>query len=83
MVARVRPSLRRFRDEVGIADLAKQAKLEAVCSRLANTNMEGVPAAHLLVPAQRGTGLPQRHFGVNTVYSTVHSSGRATVRHWR
>jgi hypothetical protein len=62
------PSLRRFRDLVGFSDPVKQAKLESVCVRTANSNVEGVPGTDLLRSAYATTGLPQRHFGVGTVY---------------
>ncbi|MFV2178343.1 SNF2-related protein [Actinomadura sp. LOL_016] len=62
------PSLRRFADLVGIADPAKQSRLEGICSLHHNTNVEGVPGSDLLKQAHEMTDLPMRHFGINTVY---------------
>ncbi|MCO5970861.1 SNF2-related protein [Actinoallomurus sp. WRP6H-15] len=64
------PSLRTFRDRIGIADAAKQEKLDLLCDTQHNTNVEGIPACDLLVHARHVTGLPMRHFGVGTVYFT-------------
>ncbi|MXQ63405.1 hypothetical protein GQ466_05095 [Actinomadura rayongensis] len=62
------PGLRAFRDHIGIEDPVKQAKLEAVCDRPHNTNVEGVPGSDLLKEARDVTGLPMLHFGVPCVY---------------
>ncbi|RBQ17639.1 hypothetical protein DP939_24500 [Spongiactinospora rosea] len=62
------PALRAFRDLIGFADPGKQAKLDALCAKPANSNVEGVPGSDLLSAAYTLTGLPQRHFGVGTVY---------------
>jgi hypothetical protein len=64
------PSLRLFQRHVGFSDPKKQTKLDAVCGKPSNTNVEGVPASDLLTYAKRRTGLPARHFGVGTVYFT-------------
>ncbi|WP_203717523.1 SNF2-related protein [Asanoa siamensis] len=61
-------SLRRFYTLVGFGDPAKHAKLAGICMTKANTNVEGVPGHDLLVAARTLTNLPQRHFGVGTVY---------------
>ncbi|MCW2858391.1 MAG: ATP-dependent helicase [Actinoallomurus sp.] len=42
------PSARLFRLHVGIADPAKQAKLEAICESPSNTNVEGTPGSDLM-----------------------------------
>ncbi|WP_165969416.1 SNF2-related protein [Actinomadura sp. KC06] len=62
------PSLRRFDELVGIADPAKQARLDEICTVPPNTNVEGVPGSDLLKRAHEETGLPMRHFGVRTGY---------------
>ncbi|MEV0668010.1 SNF2-related protein [Spirillospora sp. NPDC050365] len=62
------PSLRRFRDLIGIADELKQGKLEECCTRPHNTNTEGIPGSDLLRQARELTGLPMLHFGVACVY---------------
>ncbi|MFG1854468.1 SNF2-related protein [Actinomadura geliboluensis] len=62
------PSLRRFHRLIGIADAAKQSRLDALCAGPPNTNVEGVPGSDLLKRAQEVTGLPMRHFATNTVY---------------
>ena len=62
------PGLRVFRDLIGFSDPGKQARLEVICGKTANSNVEGVPGHELLRAAHLLTGLPQRHFGVGTVY---------------
>ncbi|WP_182885051.1 SNF2-related protein [Microbispora sp. H10885] len=64
------PGLRLFRDLIGFSDPVKQAKLDNLSAKPANSNVEGVPGSDLLVLAQASTGLPMRHFGVGTVYFT-------------
>ncbi|MFG1821439.1 SNF2-related protein [Microbispora bryophytorum] len=64
------PGLRLFRDLIGFSDPVKQAKLDGVCAKPANSNVEGVPGSDLLLLARASTGLPMRHFGVGTVYFT-------------
>ncbi|HEX8630696.1 MAG TPA: SNF2-related protein, partial [Catenuloplanes sp.] len=61
-------SLRVFRNLVGFSDPVKQGKLTAVCDKPANGNVDGVPGHDLLHAAQVLTALPQRHFGVGTIY---------------
>ncbi|MDF5759149.1 SNF2-related protein [Spongiactinospora sp. TRM90649] len=63
-------SLRTFHELIGFSDPGKQAKLDTVCVKPANGNVGGVPASDLLSLAHSVTGLPQRHFGVGTVYFT-------------
>jgi superfamily II DNA or RNA helicase len=63
-------SLRRFRDLVSFSDPAKTRKLVAAAATTANGNVDGVPGSDLLSAAHALTGLPQRHFGVGTVYFT-------------
>ncbi|MEV7968582.1 SNF2-related protein [Sphaerisporangium sp. NPDC088356] len=62
------PGLRTFSELIGFSDPGKQAKLKMICERPANSNVEGVPGHDLLSAAYALTGLPQRHFGVGTVY---------------
>jgi SNF2 family DNA or RNA helicase len=62
------PSLRTFRDVIGIADATKQEQLDRLCDTPHNTNVEGIPACDLLSDARRLTGLPMRHFEVGPVY---------------
>ncbi|GLX03772.1 hypothetical protein Misp03_06990 [Microbispora sp. NBRC 16548] len=64
------PGVRLFRDLIGFSDPVKQAKLDGVCAKPANSNVEGVPGSDLLLLARASTGLPMRHFGVGTVYFT-------------
>ncbi len=62
-------SARRFLLEIGFAMQYKQSKLETVCERMTNTNVEGIPASKIVAQAISTTGLPVRHFGMhNTVY---------------
>ncbi len=50
-------------------DLTKQNKLEQVCGRSNNTNVEGIPASGLVAEVVANTKLPIRHLGMNnTVY---------------
>lgn len=51
-------SLRRFADQIGIADPAKQAALTKILARTCNSNVEGLPVGDLLLEAQRLTKLP-------------------------
>ncbi|MEV5569003.1 SNF2-related protein [Spirillospora sp. NPDC052269] len=75
------PSLRLFREHIGIADPVKQAKLDAVCEKPANSNTEGVPGSDLLQQARELTGLPMLHFGVPCVYfAGTQELSRATAR---
>ena len=44
-------------------------KLEEICQRVSNTNVEGIPASDIVAETVGITGLPLRHFGMhNTVY---------------
>nr|WP_089252791.1 SNF2-related protein [Asanoa hainanensis] len=61
-------SLRRFNALVGFSDPIKQGKLDGICATKVNTNVEGIPGSDLLRAAHALTKLPQRHFGVGTVY---------------
>jgi SNF2 family DNA or RNA helicase len=62
-------SARRFLQKIGFGNPAKQQKLEAICQRLSNTNVEGIPASEIVAQAVETTKLPIRHFGMhNTVY---------------
>ncbi|MEM7594243.1 MAG: SNF2-related protein, partial [Cyanobacteria bacterium P01_A01_bin.83] len=58
-----------FLEEVGFNDLAKQNKLEQICNKSNNTNVEGIPASELVAEVVAKTKLPIRHLGMhNTVY---------------
>ncbi|HEY9747583.1 MAG TPA: SNF2-related protein, partial [Allocoleopsis sp.] len=62
-------SARRFLQEIGFGNPQKQQKLVAICDRISNTNVEGIPASHLVAQAVTTSKLPIRHFGMhNTVY---------------
>ncbi|XVQ16012.1 SNF2-related protein [Spirillospora sp. CA-255316] len=75
------PSLRRFRDLIGIADQVKQAKLETCCEHSHNTNVEGVPGSDLLRRARELTGLPMLHFGVQCVcFAGTQELSKSTAR---
>jgi len=63
-------SARNFLREIGFSNEAKQNKLEAICAKPVNTNVEGLPISDIVVGMAAYTGLPQRHFGVGTVYFT-------------
>ncbi|NUT38381.1 MAG: hypothetical protein HOV86_00210 [Thermoactinospora sp.] len=80
------PHLRRFLEAVGFSDERKQAKLEVLCARTSNSNTDGIPGHDLLRAAESSTGLPQRHFGVGTVYfagsqELSRTSARSAVAH--
>jgi SNF2 family DNA or RNA helicase/intein/homing endonuclease len=62
-------SARRFLQEIGFGKTEKQKKLEEICQKVSNTNVEGIPAAGIVAQAIKSTGLPLRHLGMhNTVY---------------
>lgn len=62
-------SARRFLQEIGFGNPEKQRKLEAICERVSNTNVEGIPASEIVAQAVESTKLPIRHLGMhNTVY---------------
>lgn len=63
-------SLRRFAEEIGFGYVEKQVKLNAICQFNKNTNVEGIPASHLVAQMLLETKLPLRHLGMhNTVYT--------------
>ena len=60
---------RRFSEEIGFATPEKQKRLERICQRSCNTNVEGIPASEIMARTIALTKLPVRHFGMhNTVY---------------
>ena len=61
---------RKFCQEIGFVSTRKQQKLEKICERVTNTNVEGIPASEIMAQAVIATGLPIRHFGMGTVYVT-------------
>lgn len=62
-------SARRFLQEIGFGSPDKQRRLEEICARVSNTNVEGIPASSIVAQTVETTGLPVRHFGMhNTVY---------------
>lgn len=58
-------SARRFLQEIGFGNPEKQGKLEAICERVSNTNVEGIPASEIVAQAVETTKLPLRHFGMH------------------
>ncbi|MEL7408701.1 MAG: SNF2-related protein [Cyanobacteria bacterium J06558_2] len=61
---------RLFCHNIGFNDLTKQNKLEQVCGKSNNTNVEGIPASQLVAEVVENTKLPIRHLGMNnTVYT--------------
>jgi len=62
-------SARRFLEEIGFNNPEKQQKLEKICEKVSNTNVEGIPASKIVAQAVKTTKLPLRHLGMhNTVY---------------
>ncbi|MBD2570740.1 SNF2-related protein [Anabaena lutea] len=62
-------SARRFWEEIGFGNSQKQHKLDVICQKINNTNVEGIPASEIIAQAVKTTSLPLRHFGMhNTVY---------------
>ncbi|MBD2665045.1 helicase domain protein [Richelia sinica FACHB-800] len=62
-------SARRFWEEIGFGNAQKQHKLDWICQKINNTNVEGIPASEFLAQTVKTTGLPLRHLGMhNTVY---------------
>lgn len=59
---------RKFCQEIGFVSERKQQRLEKICSLVNNTNVEGIPASEIMAQTVAATGLPIRHFGMNTVY---------------
>ncbi len=59
-----------FCREIGFVGDTKQQKLERICERVTNTNVEGIPASEILAQIVASTRLPIRHFGMKTVYVT-------------
>ncbi|MGI8549636.1 MAG: SNF2-related protein [Dehalococcoidia bacterium] len=56
-------SLRRYLHEIGFVSEEKQGRLEAICGRTTNTNVEGMPASEPVADLLQRTGLPLRHSG--------------------
>ncbi len=65
-------SIRRFLKEVGFGVLEKHQKLQTICNRLNNTNVEGIPASQIVAETVKRTKLPLRHFGI---HSNVYING--------
>jgi SNF2 family DNA or RNA helicase/intein/homing endonuclease len=62
-------SARRFLQEIKFSIPEKQRKLQEICKRVSNTNVEGIPASEIVAQIVEETKLPLRHFGMhNTVY---------------
>ncbi|AUT02224.1 helicase [Nostoc sp. CENA543] len=62
-------SARRFLKEIGFSITYKQRKLEEICHKTSNTNVEGIPAGEIVAQIINNTGLPLRHLGMhNNVY---------------
>ncbi len=63
-------SARRFLQEIGFNDSGKQEKLKSICDKIANSNVEGIPASDIVAELVDKTKLPVRHLGMhNTVYT--------------
>lgn len=62
------PSLRRLRDQIGIADPAKTARLNEASSSFCNANLEIIPSFDLLPEAKAMTGLSHRFFDLTSSY---------------
>lgn len=63
---------RKFCREIGFVSERKQQKLEKICERVTNTNVEGIPASEIVAQAVVATGLPVLHFGM---HSNVYLNG--------
>ncbi len=61
---------RKFYQQIGFVSERKQQRLEKICERVTNTNVEGIPASEIMAQAVVASGLPIRHFGMGTVYVT-------------
>ncbi|MFQ5794409.1 MAG: SNF2-related protein [Candidatus Bipolaricaulia bacterium] len=59
---------RTFCQEIGFSNPKKQKRLEKICERKSNTNVEGIPASEMMAQTIAATKLPARHFSMNTVY---------------
>ncbi|MGD1699462.1 SNF2 helicase-associated domain-containing protein, partial [Dapis sp. BLCC M229] len=62
-------SARRFLQEIGFNDSGKQEKLKSICEKIANSNVEGIPASDIVAELVKKTKLPLQHLGIqNKVY---------------
>ncbi|AFZ58002.1 helicase [Anabaena cylindrica FACHB-243] len=62
-------SARRFWEEIGFGNSQKQHKLDVICQKVSNTNIESIPASEIVAQVLKTSGLPLRHLGMhNTVY---------------
>src|SRR5712692_1056252 len=61
---------RKFCQVIGFVSERKQQRLEKICERVTNTNVEGIPASEIMTRIVAATRLPIRHFGMGTVYVT-------------
>ena len=59
---------RLFLQEIGFGYAEKQRKLEAICARKWNSNVEGIPPSEIVAEAVSTTKLPPSHFGTSSVY---------------
>ena len=57
-------SVRTYRDEIGFGVAEKQGKLERICAKKINPNMEGVPGAQIILDLIQETGLTPSQLGV-------------------
>ncbi|MEM1169217.1 MAG: SNF2-related protein [Cyanobacteria bacterium P01_H01_bin.35] len=57
-------SARRFLQEIGFNDSGKQEKLKSICDKIANSNVEGIPASDIVAELVEKTKLPVRHLGM-------------------
>nr|MDJ0517153.1 SNF2 helicase-associated domain-containing protein [Trichodesmium sp. MO_231.B1] len=59
-------SARRFLQEIGFNDSGKQEKLKSICEKVANSNVEGIPASDIVAELVKKTKLPLQHLGINS-----------------
>ncbi|MGK7952533.1 MAG: SNF2-related protein [Xenococcaceae cyanobacterium] len=58
-------SARIFCEQIGFGCSDKQNKLERICQKPSNTNVEGIPASEIVTEVVANTQLPLRHLGMN------------------
>ncbi|HVB73791.1 MAG TPA: SNF2-related protein, partial [Ktedonobacteraceae bacterium] len=59
---------RKFCQEIGFVSARKQQRLEKICERVTNTNVEGIPASEIMTRTVAATRLPPLHLGTHSVY---------------
>ncbi len=58
-------SIRKFYKDIGFGYDIKQNKLQEICQKETNTNVEGIPVSEIVAEGLVNTQLPIRHFGMN------------------